>query len=167
MKAEVYRVSNSMDKSWNFWILYFKIDQNKGYIFVVDKFFLTLNATEIWWFEDRHLKSPESERRRETRMLEIDGRYQLLKILYISIDQVKSYIFVVNNFLIALHAFEICAFKTRDLPKRRRQSDTLASLRLPRFYHPIFRAVYLKSVMSYQKVVNCKNVALELFYKLS
>ena len=83
-----------------------------------------------------------------------------------------DYIFVVDNFLIAIHAFEVGEVKVKYLQLRekgggrRRQSDTLASLRLlsP---SPNFKPSYLKSVNSYRKVVNCKNEEIDLIYKFN
>ena len=80
------------------------------------------------------------------------------------IDQVKLYIFVVDNFLIAVHAFEICASKDkqrkwRDAEKR----ECLLSLRLS-LWLPTLKGAYLESVKSYQKVVNYRNKDLDLIY---
>ena len=51
------------------------------------------------------------------------------------------------------------AARGRDTEK----AAALASLRLL-FLPPNFEGVYLNSVNSYKKVVNCKNVALELIF---
>ena len=90
---------------------------------------------------------------------------QFFKIIYFCVDQIKIYIFVVDYFLIALHAFKICAFKiwkvvARDAEKR----ECLPSLRLLLSRQPNFKPSYLKSVCRYQKTFNYKNVDQNFFY---
>ena len=72
--------------------------------------------------------------------------------------------------MIAIPVFEICAFKDSNLSAdREREKGDPEKLNILLFLHtlslPNFESAYLESVNSYQKVVNYKNIELDLIYK--